>query len=138
MDEMSVPFSECAIRGVYCEPGGYENTPVGPQTAFSPVEGAESRKHKFYTLIVCKRCRAEWMMAIQAWFDKPGIPDEPDEHIPDRRVDTNMDVGDVDVLTSRVNNLEKFARHVAAKALTVAEAKAIWRTTHPEGREEFK
>ena len=25
----------------------------------------------YYKLIVCKRCRAEWMKAIKAWFETP-------------------------------------------------------------------
>jgi len=132
MEEMSVPFSECAISGVYCEPIGYEHTPVGPRTAFAPVEGAEERKHKFYTLRVCKRCRAEWMMAIQAWFDTPGTPDESDDD------NSGLVRQAMDKRSARVHNLEKFAQHVAAEALTVEKAMSIWKETHPAGREEFQ
>lgn len=27
--------------------------------------------HNFYTLYVCKDCRADWMTSIQEWFNKP-------------------------------------------------------------------
>ena len=30
----------------------------------------QSDGHKFYTLRVCKRCRADWMLAISAWFEE--------------------------------------------------------------------
>ena len=31
---------------------------------------------KYYTLRVCKRCRADWMAAIQTWFHTPPYPDD--------------------------------------------------------------
>jgi hypothetical protein len=33
-------------------------------------QGAEVHQRQFYTLRVCKDCRANWMQAIQGWFDK--------------------------------------------------------------------
>lgn len=33
-------------------------------------------KRKFYTLLVCKRCRADWMTAIQNWFQDRPDPEE--------------------------------------------------------------
>lgn len=35
---------------------------------FKIVECAD--KDRFYTLIVCKDCRADWMDAIKEWFEK--------------------------------------------------------------------
>lgn len=32
------------------------------------VNEMESLNRKFYTLYVCKRCRADWMIAIREWF----------------------------------------------------------------------
>lgn len=39
---------------------------------FAMVETSALPRH-FYTLRVCKDCRAEWMRAIQAWFEAPII-----------------------------------------------------------------
>jgi hypothetical protein len=42
-----------------------------------PFELREQGAHTFYTLRVCKDCRADWMRAIQAWFkDAPSRDDE--------------------------------------------------------------
>jgi hypothetical protein len=33
------------------------------------VNGDPTDKRRFFTLRVCKRCRAEWMASIKDWFD---------------------------------------------------------------------
>lgn len=34
-------------------------------------EGYANQNHQFYTLKVCKDCRAEWMTTIKIWWDAP-------------------------------------------------------------------
>lgn len=77
MSEMEIPFKEFAmlepqnqktiVGKVIKEPHQIPNTPVrmGPMIVETP-EPLSLRK--FFTLRVCKRCRAEWMAAIENWF----------------------------------------------------------------------
>lgn len=37
----------------------------------------QDQGQKFYTLRVCKECRADWLHAIQDWFGKKPEPPEP-------------------------------------------------------------
>jgi len=39
------------------------------------ITDKEDRKHNFFTLRVCKRCRADWMEAIRDWFNTPIGPE---------------------------------------------------------------
>ena len=40
-----------------------------------PFEKSEPKDgNRFYTLLVCKNCRADWMQAIKEWFDKKPKP----------------------------------------------------------------
>lgn len=39
-------------------------------------EGFAKQKHHFYTLRVCKQCRADWMQSIKQWFDTPKQPEQ--------------------------------------------------------------
>ena len=50
MEELGIPFSEKTI-----------------------IEKHESVKQTFYTLRVCKDCRADWMNAIKSWFNDTKI-----------------------------------------------------------------
>lgn len=71
MSELKIPFEQCAIEGKYHKHIGDKESPFGfliPE--FKEVKGAELRKHQFYSLRVCKDCRASWMQAIKIWFDK--------------------------------------------------------------------
>lgn len=70
MNELDVPFKQAAIHGQYCEKIGDEMTSFGPKITipkFAEPSG-ESRRFQFFTLLVCKRCRGEWMRAIRNWF----------------------------------------------------------------------
>lgn len=72
MNELGLPFEECAINGVYVEKIGEEK---GALTGikfpvFAEPKGSASNR-QFFTLRVCKDCRASWMNAIQAWFTEP-------------------------------------------------------------------
>ena len=70
MNELEIPLAELAIQGVYCDRTGMTNHPLlsKPTATFSPHEGAESHLHRFYTIRVCKQCRADWLQAQKKWF----------------------------------------------------------------------
>lgn len=71
MNELRVPFKNVAIRGVHQSKIGEEKSSILENISypvFSDTPGAEERQHGFYTLRVCKKCRAEWMNAIEKWF----------------------------------------------------------------------
>ena len=73
MNELNVPFNQLAIDGVCLERTGTEVTTFGHKL---PVwedpekvrETKKNQKHSFFTLRVCKDCRAQWMGAISKWF----------------------------------------------------------------------
>jgi hypothetical protein len=56
MSELSVPFTEQIFL-------------ISPAVAVDRVQ----TKKLFYTLRVCKECRANWMLAIQKWFKLKGV-----------------------------------------------------------------
>jgi hypothetical protein len=71
MDEMPVPFTELAIHGRPVAKSS--EAPLGllghtVTTYAEPDESQPPRNHPFYTLRVCKDCRASWMAAIEHWF----------------------------------------------------------------------
>lgn len=73
MDELDVPFDPKAIFGQVRLKVGEENykSEFMREKTF-PVWGellGEERDHSFFTLKVCKDCRAEWMAAIEKWFN---------------------------------------------------------------------
>src|ERR1700689_245993 len=57
-----VPFQESAVIGHLAKIGVQHPTPVYAKP------GDEVDTFKFYTLRVCKDCRADWMKAIRDWF----------------------------------------------------------------------
>lgn len=54
---------------------GTAKTPVVMQSGTVRCSG-ELTPHQFYTLRVCKDCRASWMTAIEGWFQAPRPPRE--------------------------------------------------------------
>ena len=70
MDELDVPFEQSAIHGVYCKKTGMEKLDIINQEipVYAEPEG-EPRNHPFHTLRVCKRCRSDWMVSIETWFN---------------------------------------------------------------------
>lgn len=78
MDETGLPFKQLAIHGRVLGHLGKETLP-GLQIEIDkfeePDSDAKGRRHPFYTLRVCKRCRADWMVAIKGWFESRDIPD---------------------------------------------------------------
>lgn len=52
-------------------------------------------KRAFYTLRVCKTCRAEWMDAIKQWFEtKPALPPPVNSGIFVRRWGRNVEISE--------------------------------------------
>lgn len=45
-------------------------------TSGSVKTSGELFPEKFYTLRVCKDCRADWMFAIKGWFENPSPPEK--------------------------------------------------------------
>ena len=76
MNEMrEVPYGQVAIRGKVCEPDGVERFEdfLGSGRArefpkWRVPDDAKESDRIFYTLRVCKECRADWMRAIASWF----------------------------------------------------------------------
>jgi len=84
MAELGLPFEEIAVRGA-CKDvtkgrtGRFGNEEV---SAFlkEPLEMQNGDKAQilnlFFTLLVCKDCRADWMSAIANWFGQVPKPRE--------------------------------------------------------------
>jgi len=75
MKETGVPFEQMAIHGQIVKP--YKIEGLGRQwdkdVWEDPKPDVEPYLSNFYTLRVCKDCRAEWMLAIKNWFaSSPG------------------------------------------------------------------
>lgn len=85
MIELAVPFEQVDVWTVEpesisttTESVPYTSTLHRPDGTTETTTGTFERKHhtavgiahkrRFHTLRVCKRCRAEWMAAIEAWF----------------------------------------------------------------------
>jgi len=69
MSELPVPFTEDAILGKRCEKAGEKTLPsFNSQVPVWSDPSGEERHYPFYTLRVCKQCRADWMQSIAQWF----------------------------------------------------------------------
>lgn len=78
MDELPVPFKQVAIRGVHQDHISDEESSFFKgikRPIFKDTPECEERQYRFYTLRVCKECRASWMDAISAWFSQSGKRD---------------------------------------------------------------
>ena len=76
MEETGLPFKEAAIHGVVVKQTGEEllptlkiKFPIFETAAEAEAGGATAHLSRFFTLRVCKDCRADWMGAIKAWFE---------------------------------------------------------------------
>ena len=98
MNELKIPFKEEIFFDAKPEdlkkikdPGSIK-IPNGPTINITPgivTCSGELTPIGFFTLRVCKRCRAEWMEAIKIWFEnKPNVAenesDRPEANIPIR------------------------------------------------------
>ncbi len=83
MSELGLPFEQFAIHGVHCEKVGEDRDPTFRITLSKYAEPkGEPQNHHFYSLRVCKRCRGEWMGAIQSWFRNIPQGEDDDEIAP--------------------------------------------------------
>jgi len=77
MDETGLPLEQVRITGKYAKQTG-EETLTGflklKVPVFTEEPDAQDREHRFFTLRVCKDCRAEWMLAIRHWFLEKNNP----------------------------------------------------------------
>lgn len=83
MDELNVPFDQISIYGENLKLKSFKLKPLfkdGPTVKdfkFEKPKGKQLDKRTFYTLRVCKDCRADWMDSIQKWFtSKPWAHDK--------------------------------------------------------------
>lgn len=78
MGELPLPFKQVELQGArYAEQNGTKRLEFWDLTA--PVfneSTSDPHGYRFYTLRVCKDCRADWMQAIQGWFQ--ATPTDPD------------------------------------------------------------
>ena len=80
MEELGVPFEEVQIKGTVHELDWTERKPLflgGPTmnvSHFKEEQRGSRTDHRFYTLRVCKNCRADWMSTIKDWFNSALIP----------------------------------------------------------------
>ena len=75
MGELGLPWEEVSVWGVECDRVGAQ--PLGNSGLVTPIWGEPAGRpghHPFFTLQVCKDCRADWMAAIAAWFRAPPPP----------------------------------------------------------------
>ncbi len=69
MNELNVPFEEVRVTGhVYAKTGIKELLPSLMAPTFSNDPSREFNGVMF-TLRVCKKCRSDWMSAIERWFN---------------------------------------------------------------------
>jgi hypothetical protein len=75
MDELGLPFDQVQIEGHLRHKVGEKDSAFGPVPVYGePSEKADARL--FFTLYVCKDCRADWMMAIKRWFEQRPARDD--------------------------------------------------------------
>lgn len=67
MSELAVPFDMVALQGQYRKLERFKEKRFGKLPVFAEGDGRDDTR-PFYTLRVCKECRAEWMDAISRWF----------------------------------------------------------------------
>lgn len=99
MDELGLPFDEYQIEGEACFKAGTKTTKLLGQpwktTVFKKptAKKVDRRLHKYYTLRVCKKCRADWMEAIKHWFEHcQGVPESCGSGIFVRRNGVNVEI----------------------------------------------
>jgi hypothetical protein len=91
MDELGLPFEQCKVQGVYLSHTGTLDA-FGYPVFEEPDPAQKPHDFKFFTLRVCKDCRAAWMSAIKAWFYAvPALAHEnPEANIPYRENGTTV------------------------------------------------
>ena len=78
MKELEIPLELVRINGTLHKKCGEKEGVVGPVPVFAEEPECEG-PWKFYTMRVCKRCRANWLVAIREWFNNPPPPADDDD-----------------------------------------------------------
>src|SRR4051812_45877009 len=75
MEELGLPFAQVAIRdGIFAPKIGSKPGVVGALPIYKAIPTADTRCDRaFYTLRVCKGCRADWLHAIRQWFGDKSV-----------------------------------------------------------------
>ena len=96
MDEYDVPFEQVQITGHVCRQIGKEMLHfIGREVPVfaAPDEDEARHDYKFFTLRVCKECRASWMSSIADWFkESPTKPESCGSGIYIRRDGINVEI----------------------------------------------
>jgi hypothetical protein len=72
MEETGLPFEQFQVKGTQHDYDGKETLPSLKIDVPKWKEKGTPFERPFYTLRVCKGCRATWMMAIKQWFEQGG------------------------------------------------------------------
>ena len=79
MGELGLPFEQKCLEGVTLKQTGTKTLEAFsvevPVFEEATPEHAKA-KHMFYTLRVCKHCRADWMDAIKNWFQSVPVKED--------------------------------------------------------------
>ena len=118
MNELDVPFTEVSINGSLCEKVGEDTIAHDIKIPkFAEPDPSQARKYGFYTMKVCKRCRAEWMGAIEDWYKTQPEGEDMDS---DEPAETQADA----VVADRI--------FVRDKGQTKEISRAEWDRLHPD------
>jgi hypothetical protein len=76
MSELGLPFEEKALSGTLEDKIGARKLRHGTVPIWGAEPAVEVDHLRFFTLRVCKRCRAEWMQGIAQWFEAGALEEE--------------------------------------------------------------
>jgi len=94
MNETGVPFGKMAIHGQIVKHAGTKPVMIEGVKHWDadqwddPKPDVKPYINDFYTLRVCKACRAEWMLAIKNWFTS--IPGSEAARVADEKAHPGM------------------------------------------------
>jgi hypothetical protein len=76
MNELGIPLEQVQLDGTMADKIGVKKLKFGKIEYDSPEFGEPENcgKRQFYTMRVCKDCRADWMEAIKNWYDEKETP----------------------------------------------------------------
>ena len=75
MTELDMPLGTTRFQGTVAKKNGEKRVSENIFNNTYSDNKAEISKD-FYTLTLCKACRAEWMLAVQKWFNTPRVQEE--------------------------------------------------------------
>jgi hypothetical protein len=82
MEETGIPFEQCRITGEWHNHSGYKDV-IGHRVATFEDKGTPTQ-NSFYTVLVCKDCRADFLDAMKQWFFAGPRAERADATIPVR------------------------------------------------------